>query len=345
MAVREREWLSSLDMDIYVPLCTEAGWTALMALGPRQTGQPYSGDDLSLLCRLANQTAATLQTARQFELMKAHSAECERIIWMLSADKQALARLDQDKADFLGIAARELRGQLLGIKGYVDLLCEMVSTRSLTPEQGNELIEGIRNCVQDLDGIAQTLRDASKMEIEAPELRMQPVSIERAVEAAASPWAEAFGERSLTFSTQGLEDLPTIMADGRGLRAVFAELLKNAYRFTPNGGHIQVRGILRDGRLAVQDQSVEIVVADTGPGIDRDDLARVFDPFFRRGEAMASGVSRSQFTMAGPGLGLSRVRVIVQAHGGRIWAESPGCSEANCPGTEMHLVLPLMGDI
>jgi signal transduction histidine kinase len=332
-------------MDIYVPICTDGRWIGLMVLGPKQTGQPYSRDDLSLLGSLANQAAATLQNARQFELMKAHSAECEGIIWKLSADKQALTRLDRDKSDFLGLAARELRGPLQSIKSYVDLLWEMVSTRALTPEQGNKIIGSIRSCVQDLDGLTQTLRDASKMGLEAPKLQMQPVSIETAVEAAVAPWTEALKEQSLTFSTQGLEDLPTIMADGHKLQDVFAELLNNAYRFTPNGGQIQIRGILRDGELAVQDQSVEIVVADTGLGIDREDMVRVFDPFFRRGEVVLSGVGRSRFKTAGPGLGLSRVRGIVQAHGGRIWAESPGYNEANCPGTEMHLVLPLKGRV
>lgn len=345
MSVREREWLSSLDMDIYVPICTEGGWIGLMTLGPRQTGQPYSRDDLCLLGRLASQTAATLQNAQQFELMKTHSAECERIIWRLSADKQALARLDKDKAVFLGLAARELRGQLQSIKGYVDLLCEMESTRSFTPEQDNQMIEGIRNSLQSLDGITQALRDASEMELEAPKLQMLPVSLEMVVEATVAPWEEALKEQSLTFSTQGLEDLPTIVADGHGLQAIFAELLQNACRFTPAGGQIQIRGLLRDGELAVQDQSVEIVVADTGRGIDREDLARVFDPFFRRREGMLSGIGQNQLKTAGPGLGLTRVRRIVQAHGGRIWAESPGYNEADCPGTEMHLILPLKGRV
>jgi signal transduction histidine kinase len=89
------------------------------------------------------------------------------------------------------------------------------------------------------------------------------------------------------------------------------------------------------------DQKVEIVVTDTGIGIDPDDLERIFDKFYRVGDVLFHSTGKIKFKGAGPGLGLTIARGIVEAHRGRIWAESPGCDEEACPGSEFHVVLPV----
>jgi signal transduction histidine kinase len=90
-----------------------------------------------------------------------------------------------------------------------------------------------------------------------------------------------------------------------------------------------------------QDQSVEIVVSDTGIGIAPEELERIFEKFYRVGDVLLHSTGRTKFKGAGPGLGLTIARGIVEAHGGRIWAESPGYDEETCPGGEFHIVLPV----
>jgi signal transduction histidine kinase len=106
---------------------------------------------------------------------------------------------------------------------------------------------------------------------------------------------------------------------------VLHNLFENALRHTPPGGAIHVQGSLEDDRI-------HLAIQDNGEGIPPDDLPHIFERFYR-GEKSRS---RARFQRGGAGLGLAIARGFVEAHGGRIWAESP-----EDEGTTMHVVLPL----
>ncbi len=86
---------------------------------------------------------------------------------------------------------------------------------------------------------------------------------------------------------------------------------------------------------------VEVVIADTGIGIASDELDRIFEKFYRVGNVLLHSTGDTKFKGAGPGLGLTIARGIVEAHDGRIWAESPGHDEEACPGAKFHVLLPI----
>jgi len=119
------------------------------------------------------------------------------------------------------------------------------------------------------------------------------------------------------------EELPPIRGDSLLLDRVIVNLVENASRYTPPGQPVRVTIVRRA-------ETVEVAVADDGPGIPEEDLERVFRKF-QRGESDSPGV----------GLGLTICKAIVEAHGGRIWAESP---LAHGRGTAIHFTLPL-GDL
>lgn len=131
-------------------------------------------------------------------------------------------------------------------------------------------------------------------------------------------------EKGIALS-QDTAALPEIMADPFRLRQVLFNLLSNALRHTPGGGQITVRGYMAAG-------SVQLSVRDTGAGLNPDQLAAVFDRFYRADK------SRSRET-GGTGLGLAIVKAIVAAHGGRIEARSAGLGQ----GCEFLVQLPLQG--
>jgi signal transduction histidine kinase len=107
------------------------------------------------------------------------------------------------------------------------------------------------------------------------------------------------------------DDLPAVFADAERLHQVLFNLLDNAVRFTPEGGRVRVTASGHNG-------SVDVAVSDTGPGIDAEHLPRLFERFYRVDTAR----SRDE---GGTGIGLAIARSVVEAHGGRIWAESePG---------------------
>jgi signal transduction histidine kinase len=338
---QERQWLSEQDMDVYVPICTEGEWIGLLALGPKMSGEPYFDDDLDLLLTLGSQTAVALQNVRLFDELKARNAEWERINHELTAANQGLVRLDRDKTSLLRVISHEVLGPQDTIVGYVDLLRELIRTGSLTAERGEELLQGITSAVQRLEEIAAKLSEVRRLESETIRLRVGPVSIASTVQAAADHWVQALQKRKLAFSTLGLEDLPRIKADSGRLQQVFVELILNAIRFTPDGGQLQIRGSLRDDGPPGSSEWIELVITDTGLGIAPGNLERVFDPFYRSGRVTLHDAGRTEFGTAGPGLGLSLVREIVKAHGGRAWATSPGYDVETCPGTEIHILLPV----
>ncbi len=341
MAPAERAWLDSLDMDVYVPIYAKGEWIGLLALGPQVSGDRYFDDDLTLLSTLADQTAVALENARLFDDLKIRNTENECLNEELTVANQELARLDQAKSDFIDIASHELRTPLTQVQGYSDILGEMIEERSLTPETGLQLIQGVRKASHRLKEIVDIMFDVSQLDTETLVLSMSPTSVALIVNMAVDTWAASLKERKQTLTVESLRGLPLITADGKRLKQVFSHLIQNAIKYTPDGGHIRITGHLLNGGILPQDQAVEVVVADTGIGVAPDDLKRIFEKFYRVGDVMSHSTGKIKFKGAGPGLGLTIAQGIVEAHGGRIWVESLGHDEETYPGSEFHIVLPV----
>ena len=337
----ERAWLDGLDMDVYVPIYAKGEWIGLLALGPKASGDCYFDEDLVLLSTLADQTAVALENARLFDDLKIQNVEIERLNEELTVANRELARLDQAKSDFIDIASHELRTPLTQVHGYSDMLGEMIEDGSLTPETGLQLTQGVRKAARRLKEIVDIMFDVSQLDTETMNLNASLISVASTVGIAVDVWAASLKERKQTLTVEGLGDLPPITADDERLKQVFLHLIQNAIKYTPDGGHIQITGRLLNGGTSPQDQTVEVVVADTGIGIALDDRERIFEKFYRVGDVMSHSTGKIKFKGAGPGLGLTIVRGIVEAHGGHIWAESPGHDERIYPGSQFHVVLPV----
>ncbi len=337
----EREWLSGLDMDIYVPIYAKEEWVGFLALGPKRSGDRYFESDLTLLCTLADQTAVALQNARLYDDLKARNVEIELLNVQLQGANRELARLEKAKSDFIGIASHELRTPLTHIRGCNDILGSMIRDGTLQAATGVELTEGVNKSVNLLQEIVNTMFDVSRIDTASLTLHPIPTVIKATVNVALENLAPALEKRKQTVKLCDLDRLPTIIADNKRLEQVLIHLIQNAIKFTPDGGEIRISGRWLDGDRPAQDQQVEIIVADSGIGIAEEDLERIFDKFFRVGELLLHSTDKVKFKGAGPGLGLTVARGIVEAHGGRIWAESAGHDEDTLPGSEFHVVLPL----
>jgi signal transduction histidine kinase len=123
---------------------------------------------------------------------------------------------------------------------------------------------------------------------------------------------------------------------------VFYHLLSNAIKFTPDGGKINVSGqVLYTPEEQPVESGVELVVSDTGIGIDPSMQEVIFTKFYQTGELALHSSGRTKFKGAGPGLGLAIAKGIVEAHSGRIWVESPEHDEIRCPGSQFYVFLPV----
>jgi len=144
----------------------------------------------------------------------------------------------------------------------------------------------------------------------------------------------------MNLRVNNLEALPQVPGDLKRLSQAFSNLLGNAIKFTPDGGTISISGrILKEPDKGLPTH-VEILIADTGIGIDPDDQILIFEKFYRVGAVELHSTGSTKFKGAGPGLGLSITKGVIQAHGGKIWVESPGHDEAKMPGSTFHVLLP-----
>jgi len=162
--------------------------------------------------------------------------------------------------------------------------------------------------------------------------------VEQLVNKVHKGFAPALKERRIKFETEGLDALPMIPADPELLQKVFHHLVMNAIKFTPDGGNVTISGKYLNGRVPAQ---VEVAVRDTGIGIDPDSHSLIFNKFYQTGEVLLHSSGKTKFKGGGPGLGLAIARGIVEAHGGKIWVESPGHDEKNYPGSTFFVSLPL----
>jgi signal transduction histidine kinase len=183
--------------------------------------------------------------------------------------------------------------------------------------------------------------DVSKLDLSALELDMAPCTIYAIICSSFEKWKEALEIRKQNLIiADELEVLPAIYADGKRLTQVFSHLIQNAIKYTPDGGIIRVSGQCKYGTVGISQQYIEIIVADSGIGIAPDELERIFEKFYRVGDVKLHSSGDIKFKGAGPGLGLTICRGIIEAHGGRVWAESPFHNEVRLPGSKFHVLIP-----
>jgi signal transduction histidine kinase len=320
----ERTWLSSLNMELYVAILMQHELIGLLAFGPQPQGTAYYEEDLELMTALADRVAPAIDNARLFEQLAVINQE----VGLLT---DQLAGLDQDKADFLSIASHELRTPLTHIHGYSRMLLDLTEEELKDPGYVKTIIQGVAKGSERMKDVVDMMFDVTEANIGEMNLFLGPVEVEEVIEQASRPFIQALDERRIAFSKTGIKDLPAVEADGTRLVQAFENLIGNAVKYTPDGGMINIEG--RQVEMDGLGPAVEIMVADTGIGIDPEHHERIFEKFFRVDDTLHHSTGKTKFKGAGPGLGLTLVKGIAEAHGGRVWVESLGHDEVNLPGS------------
>ena len=222
-------------------------------------------------------------------------------------DLTPLEEQERLRAEFLAMVSHELRTPLAAVKGSVTTLLEAAG--DLDPAETAQFHRIIRDQSDQMRFLIGDLLDVAHIETGALSIDLEPSDIRTLAEEAGSRFRE--GEAKHPLHVEVAEDLPMVMADKRRVVQVLNNLLSNAAGYSPEGSPITVSAV-REG------VHVAVAVTDLGRGIPAEMLPELFRKFSRAsGPAMASGVD-------GSGLGLAICRGIVEAHGGRIRAESDG---------------------
>ena len=240
-----------------------------------------------------------------------------------NAMAQQLQRNEQARRHMVADVAHELNTPLSVIRGNLEAMLDGVVP--LEPEQIASLYEEsllLSRLISDLRDLSLAEAGHLKLQLAAADVNCL---LRRAVDRL-QPQAQAKG---IVIRLECEPALPAVLADADRIVQVVGNLLSNALRHTPRGGVISIGArTLVNGKGRSLPATVEVVVSDTGAGIPRESLPYVFDRFYR------ADPSRSRAT-GGSGLGLAIVQQIVQAHGGRVWAES-----REGQGASFHFTLP-----
>jgi signal transduction histidine kinase len=218
-------------------------------------------------------------------------------------------KLDQLKSDFLAAVSHELRTPLTSLGMAIDLLLQEVPDPISAMQR--DLLETAKGDQARLKKLVGNLLDLARLESGTYIPAGEPVHLPNVVEEALAPLRLPFQEKGVCLQTHVSSGLSPIVGDAQHLGWVITNLAGNALRYTPAGGQVSIA-------FQQVDETIQVAVHDTGSGIPEEALDTIFDMFVQ--------LKASDETTPGSlGLGLALARRVVEAHGGRIWAESkPG---------------------
>ena len=238
--------------------------------------------------------------------IRSEEGQVESVVVTLQ-DMTALEELDRLRAEFLGMVSHELRVPLTSIKGSAATV--LGSSADLDPAVVRQFFRIIEDQADHMHDLVADLLDVARIETGTLPVTPEPAEVAVLVDRARSTFTSAGGRNNLAIDIP--PDLPLVMADRRRIVQVVGNLLSNAAKHSSESSVIRISAVREDVHVAVS-------VADEGRGIPSERLPYLFRKFTRTdGDDLGSGV-------AGSGLGLAICKGIVEAHGGRIWAESEG---------------------
>ncbi len=260
----------------------------LEAVNKRQGG--FEESDLQTLSIVASQAAVAINNARLLEALKRAYDE--------------LGKLDRLKSEFISIASHELRTPLALILGYATILQEDAG------ESASEHVNAVFNSAMRMRSLIEDMTNLNLLRVGSTEMNFELQPLQSVVRAASEEVRDTIQAKGQELEVTLWDETLEALVDGPKVAMALTNLLNNAMRFTPSGGHIWLS-------LKPHGKEAWFQVRDTGIGLPDDELERIFQAFYQVEDHLVRHHE-------GMGLGLAIVRGVAQAHQGRTWAESPG---------------------
>ena len=240
---------------------------------------------------------------------------------VLFHDITELKKMDQIRRDFVANVSHELRTPLSILRGYIETLLDNPKT---SREELSRILGVMERHSKRLDLLAQDLLTLAQLESANPNLQLSHLDLPSFFGEVSRDWEKKLANKQLNVIVDVPPEVPPIRADRQRLQEALYNLLDNAVKYSPEHGEIRLMARQRD-------EEIVLSVSDSGIGISREDLPRIFERFYRVDKA------RSTESIRGTGLGLAIVKHVAQLNGGRVEAES----EIN-KGTTIRIVLPIV---
>lgn len=252
----------------------------------------FTPDEIEFQSTLAGQVAMTIHKSRLYEQIKTQADELEK------ANKEI--------CDFTAMIAHDLRSPLNQVLGVSELMTESVF--GPVTEDQKKWLGKVTETARQLVNLVNDFLDVSKLEAGRIDLTIDDVDLEKLLDASLDNFHFLAGERGVVIRKNINDSVLRIQGDRRRLEQILSNLLSNALKFTPPDGVIEVGA-------ASTDAEAKVWIKDTGVGIASDEIGKLFEKY----KQTTSGKTSEH---KGTGLGLVICKMIVEAHGGKIWAES-----------------------
>ncbi len=276
----------------------------------------FTADALSLIVHHAY--AREIASAMHEQAMRLTFAELTEHNQRLQRAVVRLEELDRLKSNFLATMSHELRTPLTSVIGYAEMMAEGIA--GPVSKDQRDYLTTILGKADQLLGLITAVLDVSTLESGQLALERATLSLGELVANEVAAFQPQARRRGITIHVLAEGD-SVVVGDRKKIRQVVTSLLSNAVKFTPDQGKVGVEvrpGPLSQGPSELELAAVQLVVTDSGIGISRDQVAKIFEPFFQVD-------SSSTRAFGGTGLGLTLAKAYVEAHGGRIWVDTtPG---------------------
>ncbi|MBI4507629.1 MAG: GAF domain-containing protein [Chloroflexi bacterium] len=289
---------------LLVPLAVGEQLEGVMVVHFSSTRHVFAPEEIALATGLAAQAAIALANVRAFAVV---------------GEVEALRELSRLKSEFVSVASHELRTPLAVVLGYAELL----ATRVYDGARVREIAAQLESEAQRLSRLVDELLDLGRLESGRFGLDRRPTDLLTLAQETVTRYAESMASHQLVVAGG---DLPLVAVDRERMRQVLDNLIANAIRYSPRGGTIRVK-------VAGDATAARLSVTDEGLGLTPEDAGRLFERFYRSSRAEVRAIK-------GTGLGLAIAQAIVEAHGGRISATSPGPGHGSTFTVELPLDLP-----
>jgi len=304
--------LKKLGVEILAPLNVKDKIIGLIALGAKESGDMYNDEDLKVLEVVGAQTAIAMENALLYKETKDFSIKLEKEVEKATRDLRKanaqLKKLDAAKSEFISIASHQLRTPLTVIKGYISMMLEGNFGGLTKPE--SESLEKVFESNERLIQLVENLLNISRIESGRLQFNYQQVDMNNMVASVKEELAANAKKKGLILQYKApAKPVPTIKLDDEKIRQVVMNLMDNGIKYTKQGS-VTVK-------LEQKENKIQFCVTDSGMGIRPEDMGNLFKKFSR-------GSGTSLIHTEGTGLGLYVARMMIEAHHGRIWAESGG---------------------
>ncbi len=312
----------------------------------RTTDKPFTKDEITAGITFAAQAAASLENAQLYAQISSMNEHLENEVHIrtknLHIANDELQQLNRAKTDFIAITAHELQTPITLLMGYGELL--QIDSSIAESTRQSHLVERILNGANRMHEVINRMLLMVKIDSNELAISPEPFIIQTLFNKLIRALTPTLEERNLIVElANNLIMLPPIEGDIDMLETVFNNLLINAIKYTPDRGKIRIDCHLWTSPPAPDypKKGIEITIYDSGIGIAPNNLNLIFSKMYPTNTANSHSSGKTKFKGGGPGLGLSIARGIIEAHNGRIWAESDGYDEEKLHGSSFHIVLPL----